>query len=195
MKGQKKTNMAEKGITLVTLVITVILLIILAAIAIRSLVGNDGMVETTLTAKEEHTIAEYKSSLEQVSQSVIMSNNIKGKETTLTEIADKVKELEWVKKADPYEEGKYVYVVSKEGYMFEIYYDSMYGTLEVEYIGKEPKPGEDIAYPTVKARYEQSVESILAEASVSKGSIVKIELIYKGDVIGTLDNPIRRSKV
>ena len=86
MKSQKKTNMAEKGITLVTLVITVILLIILAAIAIRSLVGNDGMVETTLTAKEEHTIAEYKSSLEQVSQSVIMSNNIKGKETTLTEI-------------------------------------------------------------------------------------------------------------
>ena len=195
MNGQKRRNIAENGITLVTLVITVILLIILDGIEFRSLLGYDGMIETTLTAKEEHTIAEYKGVLEQVAQSVIMSNNIKGKETTLTEIADKVKELEWVKKASPNEEAKSVFVVSKEGYMFEIYYDSMYGTLEVEYIGKEPKPGEDIVYPIVKARYEQSVESILAEASISKGSIVKIELIYKGDVIGTVDNPSRRSKI
>ena len=197
MNSQKKTNIAEKGITLITLVITVILLIILAAITIKRLVVEDGMIETTLTAKEEHTIAEYKGSLEQVAQSVIMSNNIKGKDTTLTEIDNKIKELEWVKFTDPDEEGKNILVVSKEGYIFQVYYDSMYGTLEVEFIQKEPKPspGEEIVYPRVKGRYVSDIDAILAEASVSKGKIVKLELIYKGEVVETKENPNRRSKV
>ena len=39
------------------------------------------------------------------------------------------------------------------------------------------------SYPKIEGRYEKSIASVLATASIAKGKIAKIELIYKGEVI------------
>ena len=44
----------EKGITLIALVITILVLLILAGIAISMVVGNNGIMNKTTTAVEEH---------------------------------------------------------------------------------------------------------------------------------------------
>ena len=190
MKGIKTKK--EKGITLVALVLTVILMIILATIVIRNIVGHEGLVDTTLTAKEEYQIEEYRGAIEQIAQKVIMANNVKGKDTTREDIAKALREEEWVKLAEPDEESKTILVVTKEGYVFEVFYDEMYGKLDVEFLDKEK--GKD-PYPKVKGRYEQAIAAILAEATVSKGHIAKLELIYRSEVVDVAENPSRRSKI
>ena len=72
----KKTNVKEKGITLIALVITIVILLILAGIAIASLTGDNGLFararqarEETLTAQEDElrnlTILEAATHLEE----------------------------------------------------------------------------------------------------------------------------------
>ena len=57
--------------------------------------------------------------------------------------------------------------------------------------GNNGGTGEDIinSLPTVKARYEKSIASIRVEAKEPKNGIEKIEIIYKGEVIITKNNP------
>ena len=57
--------------------------------------------------------------------------------------------------------------------------------------GNNGGTGEDIinSLPTVKARYEKSIASIIVEAKEPKNGIEKIEIIYKGEVIITKNNP------
>ena len=57
-------------------------------------------------------------------------------------------------------------------------YNSEYGVIYVDYIGHE----KDGPFPKVNARYEKSIASVLAKASIEKGEIVKVELIYKEEV-------------
>ena len=185
MKKERKQNKKEEGITLLALVITVMLLIILAAIAIRSIAGNGGLIETTLTAKEQHTIEVYRGALEEISEKTIVGNNVKGKDTTVTEIAKEMEKEEWVKKAEPNEEDHDIYVVTKEGYVYQLYYNGIYGKLEIEYVDKETK---DPA-PNLKAWYEQNLASILGRAWVSEGKIAKLELIYRKEIKETRENP------
>ena len=184
MKKRKTEN--QKGITLVALVITIILLIILASIVIRSIAGNDGLIGTTLTAKESYTIATYQEAIEGVVQKTILANKIAGKETTRKEIAEAIQaEVDGVIKAIPNEETKDVVVITKEGYIFQIYYDNIYGTIETEYTGKLPE-GENpdkIAIPELTGEYISSTGTIKAEASIKEGTITKIELIYKGNIV------------
>ena len=53
----KVPNFKEnKGITLAALVITIIVLLIIATITVTTLSGNNGIVEQTVTAKEESEI-------------------------------------------------------------------------------------------------------------------------------------------
>lgn len=192
MKG--KQTKAEKGITLVALAITVILLLILATITIRSLIGHEGLIDTTLTASEEHTIAQYREAIYQMAQEVILGNTTKGKDTTREDIAKRIREEEWVKEAEPDEESKTVRVITKEGYVFYVFYDEIYGKLEVENIGKDD-PDTKAPYPKVKGRYEPKVASVFGSATVSEGNIAKIEIIYRNEVKKTYDNPSRRSKI
>lgn len=56
----------EKGITLVALVITIIILIILAGISLNIILGDNGIIGKSKTAKEKTTIAEYKEKIELV---------------------------------------------------------------------------------------------------------------------------------
>ena len=184
-RGTKGTK--EQGITLLALVITIILLVILSAVVIRGLAGNGGLVETTLTAKEQHTIAVYKETIEQIAQKTIIGKNTKGEEATVTDIAKEIKKEEWVSTAEPNEENHDILVVSKEGYVFQVYYNNVYGRLELDFIGKDT--GDGAPYPTVTAEYQQSIASILAKARVETGEIAKVELIYRGEVRGTIENP------
>jgi len=185
--GRKTKDSKEQGITLLALVITIILLVILSAVVIRGLAGNGGLVETTLTAKEQHTIAVYKETIEQIAQKTIIGKNTKGEEATVTDIAKEIKKEEWVSTAEPNEENHDILVVSKEGYVFQVYYNNVYGRLEIDFTGKDP--GDGAPYPTVTAEYEQSITSILAKARVETGEIAKVELIYRGEVRGTIENP------
>ena len=185
--GRKIKGSKEQGITLLALVITIILLVILSAVVIRGLAGNGGLVETTLTAKEQHTIAVYKETIEQIAQKTIIGKNTKGEEATVTDIAKEIKKEEWVSTAEPNEENHDILVVSKEGYVFQVYYNNVYGRLEIDFTGKDP--GDGAPYPTVTAEYEQSITSILAKARVETGEIAKVELIYRGEVRGTIENP------
>ena len=50
----KKKNANNKGITLIALVITILVLLILAGVAISMVVGNNGIINKTTTAVEEH---------------------------------------------------------------------------------------------------------------------------------------------
>ena len=185
--GRRTKGTKEQGITLLALVITIILLVILSAVVIRGLAGNGGLVETTLTAKEQHTIAVYKETIEQIAQKTIIGKNTKGEEATVTDIAKEIKKEEWVSTAEPNEENHDILVVSKEGYVFQVYYNNVYGRLEIDFTGKDP--GDGAPYPTVTAEYEQSITSILAKARVETGEIAKVELIYRGEVRGTIENP------
>lgn len=56
----------EKGITLIALVITIIILIILAGVSISVIMGDEGLIERTKTAKEESTIKSIEEKLELV---------------------------------------------------------------------------------------------------------------------------------
>lgn len=52
-------NRQNKGITLIALVITIIVLLILAGVTVNTLVGENGIINRTITAREETKKAEY----------------------------------------------------------------------------------------------------------------------------------------
>ena len=91
-----------------------------------------------------------------------------------------------------------IIVSTHEGYTYDVYYDPAYGTVKIEYLGKFPEGGNGsggegsgdsgISFPSIKARYERSVALIFAEAKDDSG-IAKIELIYKEEIKGTVNNP------
>ena len=58
----------NKGITLVALAITIIVLLILAAVGIKTLIGDNGIVDVTQTAKKQ---AERQSLIEEIQQEVV----------------------------------------------------------------------------------------------------------------------------
>lgn len=65
----------EEGITLVALVITIIILIILAGISLNMILGENGIIGKTKTAKEETTIAQYKEKIDLVRAEVGIKND------------------------------------------------------------------------------------------------------------------------
>lgn len=75
-----------------------------------------------------------------------------------------------------------------EGYEFQVYYNSEYGIVYVDYCGNE-KGG---AYPNVTARYEKSIASVISNVSIEKGSIAKVELIYKDEIKETRTNDLNK---
>ena len=58
-----KTNLKEKGITLIALVITIIIILILAGISIMTLTGENGLINKTISAKEENEMSAAKEEL------------------------------------------------------------------------------------------------------------------------------------
>ena len=114
----------QKGITLIPLVITIILLLILAGVSIRTLGGENGLIERTKIAKEENKKSEYKDYL-----SIAKTEAIEEKgeqDITLDEYIEQIKsdKIDGVKSLEKITNDK-ASVITKEGYIFIITVDSI----------------------------------------------------------------------
>ncbi len=187
-----KDTAKEQGITLIALIIMIIVLVILSAVVIRGIEGG-GLISTTETAAEDYNVTSYKEQIEQKVIGTIQSYSARGGEIGVVKIAEELNnETLWVKSAvaniDTSINNEDIIVITTDKYIFEIYYDSTYGVVFVEYIGKDD--GKEI--PNLKARYEKRAASILAEARGAE----KLELIYRGEVVGTpIENPNGEQKI
>ena len=86
----------------------------------------------------------------------------------------------WVKDAtasDKEKNNEDILITVVDGYVYQVYYDSTYGALFTEYVGKDDGKG----FPNLKTEYEKG--KITGTASAEEGKSIKsVELIYKGEV-------------
>ena len=191
-KSNKQT--LERGITLISLIITIIIMVILAALILRAVTGDNDLIGATQEASENYKVAQYKEELIAEAMGVIQESMIKGEDVTKEKIAEAIKkDIDWVKDVKVNEDETIsspdIIVISKEGYIFQLVYDDVYGSLKVEYLGKDPSGGggsgegsidEALKYiPNVTGRYDKLNTKIVGTASVAKGSIKKLEIIFK----------------
>ena len=159
------------------------MLVILAAVSIRGLIGDKGVVRTTETAAQDYKIAAYKEQIEQEVRADIVSKQTIGKGISLDGISKNIgEETTWIKDAKANVEKETtnddVIVTTVDGYIYQVYYNDIYGVVYVEYVGREGKGN----LPELKARYEKSIASIIVKTRVDGKDIAKLELIYKGEV-------------
>ena len=189
----------ERGITLIALIVMIVIIVIIASVSIANLAGRNNLIDVTADVAQNYEVTSYKEQIEQVMHACIIGYSARGEVPTLNDMADALNEQDWVRSAiantdTSISNGDIIVIVDK-GYIFQVYYDSIYGKIKIDYIGKVPEggggTGEDIinSLPTVKARYEKSIASIIVEAKEPKNGIEKIEIIYKGEVIITKNNP------
>ena len=109
----------KKGITLVSMVVTIILLLILAGVSIRTLSGENGLIERTQIAKEENKKAEYKDYLSIAKTEAIIEKG--GQDITLDEYIEQIKadKIEGIKSIEKITNEK-ASVITKEGYGVKI---------------------------------------------------------------------------
>ena len=174
MKGRKQKEKIkipeEKGITLIALIVMIVILVILAAVVIRGFTGNEGIVDATVEAAEDYNVTAYKEQVEQAVRGIVVKHMTLGEEITIADIAEELdEETIWVKSAVPYTDTSItntdMLVRVTDGYVYQVYYDSLYGVVFVEYVGKDD--GKD--FPTIKARYEKSHARVYAESKYSEG--------------------------
>ncbi len=91
MTKVKPKTTSESGITLIALLVMIILIVILASVAIQN-IGGDGLLDTAKTVASDYKLAEQKEQLDQIVRGEIIANETTGKETTLKDVADKLKE-------------------------------------------------------------------------------------------------------
>ena len=189
----------ERGITLIALIVMIVIIVIIASVSIANLAGRNNLIDVTADVAQNYEVTSYKEQIEQVMHACIIGYSARGEVPTLNDMADALNEQDWVRSAiantdTSISNGDIIVIVDK-GYIFQVFYDSVYGKIDIDYIGKVPEggggTGEDIinSLPTVKARYEKSIASIIVEASEPKNGIEKIELIYKGKIVETRNNP------
>lgn len=180
-------NKKEKGITLIALIIIIVVIVIIAAISLKAIGGENGLIGTSTKTAEEHNIATYKAQVEQSLQGTVVYYATKGEEPSLENIANRIKvENDWVKSAianlDESITNKDIIITTNDGYVFQAYYDTLYGVAFVEYIGKENGK----QFPNIKTRYENKLASIIANANDSQNGIAKTELIYREKIENTV---------
>ncbi len=134
----------ERGITLVALIITIIILIILAAIGIRTVIGDHGLFQMAQDAAEKTRIEGYREELVEIGAVLAedqVFDDLKGREY-LEKFQEKVEESEKFKnkrssdimEGEDGEEEK-LRIVTQEGYVFDVTED------EVIYVGKMGEKG------------------------------------------------------
>jgi len=78
-----------------------------------------------------------------------------------------------------------IIVTVDAGYVFDVFYDILYGKINVDYLGKDI----DInSIPKLKVKYEPLNALIKATAREDTNGIEKIELIYKNTIVDTKTN-------
>ncbi len=201
MNKNGNPNTSERGITLIALLVMIIILVILSAIVVKGITGNEGLIKTTTNVAEDHNIISYREQLEQAVRSIIIAYSARGEEPTIIELAEELEKEEWIISAIPNTDESLssgdIIVVVDAGYIFDVFYDSLYGRIEIDYIGKieDGEKPEDIAdkLPKVTARYEKTITSIIAKATDETYGIAKIEIFYKTETqenkAGIFENP------
>ena len=193
-----QTNQSsERGITLIALLIMIIILVIITAVVIRNITGDEPLIGTTADTAEDYKVESYREEISHTVHSEIIAKSAIGEIATTGDIADKLNDQDWIKtayvNADATSEVGNITAQVNEGYIYQIYYNSIYGKIEIDYIGKDKDP-EDINSITLTARYEKSPASIFATAEDKKKGIAKLELVYKDQVVMTKDKPIGEQK-
>jgi hypothetical protein len=146
--GRKKEMNKQRGITLIALVITIIVLLILAGISIATLTGENGILNKTNKAKEEHLIEQYKEEINLIIIDEIAERKTQRKEERMIISLDKkIREKEWVneiykcnssgEEQPTFEESTHLLVESKEHYEFLIEVDEAKQTAKIVDFGKD----------------------------------------------------------
>ncbi len=167
----------EKGITLVVLVITIIILAILGSIAIKEITGDEGLIGASKEATEESKITEYKEAIQEAVRSASIASITKGEEVSLQGIARAINnETEWVKNVtvntNTDTSNEDIIITVTDGYVFQVYYDTTYGSIFVEHIGKDNQET-----PNVVATYNGDAINISTSGSN------KVEIIYRVETV------------
>ncbi len=88
---------SEQGITLIALLVMIILLVILAAITIRGVTGNEGILNVAEIAAEDYKIKAKQESLEEAIRAEMIAKATQGKTATLGQVAEKLRGQEGIK--------------------------------------------------------------------------------------------------
>ena len=172
----------ERGITLISLITTIIILVILTAIVVKTITGDNSLIGATTSATENYKIEQYKELISAEVIGTIQTDMIRGEKTTLESLAENIKKnVEGVVDAtinqDETLNNKDILVTTEEGYIFQIIYDEETGDFKIEYGGK----GDIEGLPRIVATYNKATSTIEATASISKGKIISLELIFNGE--------------
>ena len=172
----------ERGITLIVLLVTIIVLVIISAVAINIALGDNGIITSTETATRNYTIAEYEEIIEENVQRTILESAVMGEEATLENLRDNLNSTEigfqTITKGDSISD---VIVKTKEGYLFEAYFDEELGEYHVEYMGEA-----DSSYiPEVNISYDEA--SRIMTVNATTGNINKISIILNGEEVNSVN--------
>ena len=132
----------ERGITLIALIVMIVIIVIIASVSIANLAGRNNLIDVTADVAQNYEVTSYKEQIEQVMYSCIIGYSAKGEVPTLIDIAEALNKQEWVRSAiantdTSISNGDIIVIVDK-GYIFQVFYDSVYGKIDIDYIGKVP---------------------------------------------------------
>ena len=133
---------SERAITLIALIVMIVIIVIITSVSIANLVGRNNLIDVTADVAKNYEVTSYKEQIEHVVYSCIIGYSAKGEVPTLIDIADALNKQEWVRSAiantdTSISNGDIIVIVDK-GYIFQVYYDSINGKIDIDYIGKVP---------------------------------------------------------
>ena len=182
----KNISKGESGITLIALLVMIVILVILATVAIKALFGDEPLIKTGANAGENYKYSHYEEQVKQVVQGEIISKSAIGEIASIQNVQEALIDEEWVKTAkidEGWTEEEGVIIVRVvEGYIYQVYYNSKYGKIIVDNLGKDI-PEADIDALTVKGRYQKSIAAIFGEAEDKVRGVKTLELIDRKSVV------------
>ena len=144
MKKTKPNKAGERGITLIALIVMIIIIVIISAITIKGLLGEHSIIDVTTDVAEDYEIVSYKEQIEHVVHSCVISYSARGEVPTLNDIADALNNESWVRSAiantDTSISNPDIIVTVDKGYVYQVFYDSTFGKVIVDYLGKDKTP-------------------------------------------------------
>ena len=195
LKDLKVRWKSDYGITMIALLIAIIIMVILTAVVIRSITGDDPIIGVTADTVEDHKIVSYKEQIEQTIHAQIVSKSAVGEITTTGEVEELLGKQNWVTatllNSTATKDAGDVVVQTSEGYVFQAYYNNVYGYTDIEYIGRDFEKAKRLS---VNATYEKIVAQVYATSEEKSGSVVRHDLIHKYQVVGGTDNPSGQQK-
>ena len=195
LKNLKARWQSQRGITLIALMISIIIIVILVAVTIKTITGDHPIIGTSVETVEDHKIVSYKEQIEQTIHAKIVNKSMVGEIATTGDIEALLSKQDWItatilNPTATAEAGDTV-IQTNEGYIFQAYYNNVYGYVDIEYIGKNLEQSKKL---TINATYEKPVAQIYATSEDKTGNVTRHDLIHKYEIIGGTDNPSGQQK-